>query len=115
MKCEEMKGDEQLTSLDVERQRRIQSSRKNVFDARPDLDLENLDPKSQILERESKHLRKRMILHLSLVSKLGEEMERESLLNSTSSTSSLSSVTLRDPGFDQLGDLPLLVEPVRMR
>jgi len=53
-----------------------------------------------------------MILHLRLVSKFGKEMERKSFLNSTSSSSSLSSVTLRDPGLDELGNLPLLVESV---
>jgi hypothetical protein len=102
---------EKLTSLNVERKRRIQCLGQHILDSRPDLDLEDLDPERKVLERKSKHFGERVVLHLGLVSKLSEKMERESLLDSTGSSSSLSSVAFGDPGLHELGNLTLLVEP----
>lgn len=106
---------EQLTSLNVERKRRVQSLGQHILDGRTDLDLEDFNPEGEVLEGQPKHLWEGVVLHLGFVPKLSEEMKRESFLDSTSSSSPLSSVTLGDPGLDELGNLTLLVEPEGMR
>ena len=104
-----------LTSLDVERQRRVERPGQHVLDRASDLDLENLDPQRQILERQPEHLGQRVVLHLRLVPELGKQVERHTLLHSTRSSPSLGSVRLGDPRLDQLRDLSLLVEPGRRK
>ena len=51
-----------------------------------------------------------MVLHLSVVPQLGEEVEGEALLDTTGPTAALGGVALGDPRLDELRDLSLLVE-----
>lgn len=98
------------TPLDVQGEGRVQRLGQDLLDRSAHLDLEDLDAQGKVLERQTKHLGQRVVLHLRLVSELGEEVECQPFLYSTCTSTTLSCVALGDPGLDKLGDLPFLVE-----
>lgn len=96
--------------MDVQGEGRVQRLGQDLLDRSTHLDLEDLDAQGKVLKRQTQHLGQRVVLHLRLVPELGEEVERQPFLHSTCTSTTLSCVTLGDPGLDKLGDLPFLVE-----
>lgn len=84
--------------------------RLTIFNRISNFGLEDLDSQRKILQRESKHLWKRMILKLGIVLELREKVEGETFLNSTGSTTSLGGVTFGNPALDEFRDLSFFVE-----